>query len=154
MKKLFKILMLLFFSIHIFCINIQYQGVHGKVIVINKHYMPLRNPKLKENKIQNNGIKSEIIVFKKINLHDVQHIQINGTFFATMPYKIFKKISSDSLGFFKAYLPAGEYSLLLKKGDGYYCNEYNYDTTLKQTFLNVLKIYPNTISNITIKMEN
>lgn len=155
MKKNIKILLFTFIvGINIFCIIQQYQGVEGRVIVQNKHYMPLRNPKIKDNIIQEKGIKSEIIVFKKINLQDVQHVQKNGTFFATIPYKIIKKMVSDSNGFFKSYLPAGEYSLLLKKGDGYYCNEYNYDTTLKQTFLHVLKIYPNKISNITLKMEN
>jgi hypothetical protein len=93
------------------------QGIEGHVYRISGNQMP--SPDLKPN--QPGGAKTTLYIFDLTSLNQVSR-QGQSAFYYSVQTKLVKKVQTDSSGYFKVSLAAGQYSLFVKKNSLYFAN--------------------------------
>ncbi len=111
------------------------QGVEGRVLWMEGNLMPTTD---KPNAaIKGKPIERQIFIYKLVNVMDTE---TDGRFFTKIKGKLVKKVQSDAQGKFKAQLPVGEYSLLVKEEKGWYANLFDGDNNVNPVVVNKNKI--------------
>ncbi len=93
------------------------QGLEGHIYYVSGNRMPSPDVKLPPPK----GIATTLYIFELTNSRQVQSVN-NSPFYSHIYTKLIKTIKSDKNGHFKVKLPAGDYSLFVKKDSLYYAN--------------------------------
>lgn len=93
------------------------QGIEGHVYRVSGNQMPSPDKKPTAPK----GIRTTLYIYELTNLTQVSR-QGHSSFYSAIRTKLVKKIKTDSTGYFKIELPAGHYSVFVKKGTQFYAN--------------------------------
>jgi hypothetical protein len=119
------------------------QGIEGYVYRISGNQMP--SPDIKP--IPPKGIKTSLYIFHQVNLSQVSR-QAHSSFYSFVGTKLVKKAATDTNGYFRVILPAGKYSLFVKKGELYYANWFDGDNNIAP-----VQVYPGAFAHVTFKMD-
>jgi hypothetical protein len=93
------------------------QGIEGYIYRISGNHMP--SPDVKPSRPK--GIRTALYIYPITNLSQVSRKE-NASFYTSIQTKLFRKIMSDTNGYFNAKLPVGKYSLFVKVDSLYYSN--------------------------------
>ena len=92
-------------------------GIRGHVYLIKGNQMP--SPDIKPAPPK--GLATTIYIYELTNISQVKQ-SARASFYTTINAKLIKTVGSDETGSFKISLPAGWYSLFIKKDDLFYAS--------------------------------
>jgi len=95
-------------------------GIEGYVFRISGNRMPSPDVKLSTPK----GTKTFLYIYSLTNVSQVTK-QGESAFYSSIGSKFVKRLETDSSGYFRVYLPPGEYSLFTKKDALFYANTFD-----------------------------
>lgn len=96
------------------------QGIQGKVMKVSGNQMP--SPDIPKTPQQ--GFKTTLYIYELTNLSQVIK-QGPSAFYTAVNSKFVTQVDTQDDGNFKVSLPAGKYSLFVKKGELFYANIYD-----------------------------
>lgn len=116
------------------------QGIEGHVYEVFGNQMPSPNRQLPKPK----PLQTTIFIYELTSLRDVT--QINGLpLYSDIRKKIIATIESDSTGYFKAFLPAGKYSLFVKYKNLLFANSFDAENNIHPVIITEKKFTTTTI---------
>lgn len=92
-------------------------GIQGHVYLLKGNQMP--SPDIKPAPPK--GLSTTIYIYELTNISQVKQAG-QPSFYSTINAKLIKTVGSDATGHFKVKLPAGRYSLFIKKDDLFYAS--------------------------------
>lgn len=92
------------------------QGIDGYIYQVSGNQMPMKGKPRSKGK----GVVRQVYIYKAATIADA-----NGTIplFNKINTKLIIQVTSDSTGHYKAELPVGKYSVLVKEGEKYFASE-------------------------------
>lgn len=118
------------------------QGVAGRVIFESGNRMPGPDMPLPEPK----GVKRIVAFFPKLTVAQVTQLDEHGFF--DMKRQPLYWVVSDSNGYFKANLPAGDYTVVVYERKCWYANSYEGDMTI-----NPVKVSRHAVAPLDIRIN-
>ncbi|HVM88891.1 MAG TPA: hypothetical protein VMT76_11950 [Puia sp.] len=119
------------------------QGIEGYVYRISGNQMP--SPDVKP--IPPKGISTFLYIYELTNLSQVQR-QGQSAFYYSIPSKLITRIETDTNGYFKINLPAGRYSLFVKKDKLFFANWFDKDNNIAP-----VEVLPGKFSKVEFRVD-
>lgn len=123
--------------------QVAFQGIEGHVYFVTGNQMP--SPDVKPAKPR--GIKATLYIYELTNLNQVQQ-QDHSPFYSAIHTKLIKRANSGKDGYFKVSLPAGHYSIFVKKDSLFFANWFDGDNNIAP-----VKVMPDSTSEVKIKVD-
>jgi hypothetical protein len=121
----------------------QTQGIEGHVYRISGNQMP--SPDIKPTPPK--GIKTTLYIFNLTNLNQTIR-QDQSSFYSSIKTKLVKKVETDTNGYFKVKLPAGQYSLFVKKDTMFYANWFDGNNNIAP-----VQVLPQKLSKVEFRID-
>ena len=118
-----KLNLILFFILIIFGLSafntvwFKRQGMEGYLYKVSGNQMP--SPDIKPAPPA--GIKGTLYIYELTNISQVV-TKTGSSFYSSIATRFIKKVETNNKGYFKVHLPAGKYSLFVKKDSLFYSN--------------------------------
>lgn len=119
------------------------QGIEGHVYRISGNQMP--SPGQKPAKPE--GIQTTLYIYELTKLNQTVK-QDHSPFYSDILTKLVKRAESDKDGYFKVMLPAGKYSIFVKKDSLFYANLFDGNNNIAP-----VTVLPNTLTKMDIKVD-
>jgi hypothetical protein len=120
-----------------------FQGIEGHVYFVSGNQMP--SPDVKPTKPK--GLKTTIYIYELTNLNQVKK-QDHSPFYTSILTKLVKRGNSGKDGHFRVSLPAGQYSIFVKKDSLFFANWFDGNNNIAP-----VKVAPDSTSKIDIKVD-
>lgn len=120
-----------------------FQGIEGHVYFVTGNQMP--SPDLKPAKPK--GLKATLYIYELTNLNQVKKHE-HSPFLEFIPTKLIKRAYSDKDGHFKVSMPAGQYSIFVKKDSLFFANWFDGNNNIAP-----VKVLPDSTTKINIKVD-
>jgi hypothetical protein len=120
-----------------------FQGIEGHVYFVTGNQMP--SPDSKPSKPK--GLKTTLYIYELTNLNQVKK-QEHSPFYLFIATKLLKRANSDKDGHFKVSMPAGQYSIFVKKDSLFFANWFDGNNNIAP-----VKVLPDSTSKINIKVD-
>ncbi|MFI5154565.1 MAG: hypothetical protein ACHQEM_00175 [Chitinophagales bacterium] len=119
------------------------QGIEGHVYRISGNQMP--SPGIKPAKPV--GISTTLYIYELTNLNQTVK-QDHSPFYSSIQTKLIKHVESGKDGYFKVNLPAGRYSIFVKKDSLFFANLFDGNNNISP-----VTVIPNSITKIDIRVD-
>lgn len=93
------------------------------------------------------GLKTTLFIYELTNLNQVKK-QEHSPFYSFIPTRLVKRANSGKDGYFKVPLPAGQYSIFVKKDSLFFANWFDGNNNIAP-----VKVLPDSTSKIDIKVD-
>ncbi len=100
------------------------QGIEGYLYRVSGNQMP--SPDIKP--ASPTGIKGTLYIYELTNIS--QTVKKEGSFYSSVSTRLIKKVDTNDKGYFKVKLPAGKYSIFVKKGEVFYSNRFDSENNI------------------------
>jgi len=101
-------------------VGIKKQGIEGFLYKVSGNQMP--SPDIKPAAPK--GIKGSLYIYELTNTSQASRKE-GSSFYTSVTTRLFKKIQTNSKGYFNVQLPPGKYSIFIKKDTVLYANRFD-----------------------------
>lgn len=119
------------------------QGIEGYLYRISGNQMP--SPDVKRSAPQ--GIKGVIYIYEITNASQAVR-QENTSFYSSLSTKLVRQVQTKNNGYFKVRLPAGRYSLFIKKDSVFYANRFDSDNNIAP-----VEVLPKKMTRVEVRQD-
>ncbi len=102
------------------------QGLSGRVTEIKGNQMPMVGAEKPSPK----GLQTIVYVYEPTHISQVSRNASSPTIYTTIKTKLVASVNTDSTGAYKISLPAGNYSVFVKLGNGYFANLFDTENNI------------------------
>lgn len=114
------------------------QGISGLITEIKGNQMP----KVGVAPATPKPVSTTLYVYEPTHISQVKPFETGSPLYTTIHRKMVASVLSDSLGRYSVALPAGTYSVFVKKGDYFFANMFDRENNIQLVSVDSGKITP------------
>ncbi|MBW0178686.1 hypothetical protein [Sediminibacterium sp.] len=114
------------------------QGISGLITEIKGNQMP----KVGVAPATPKPVSTTLYVYEPTHISQVKPLETGSPLYTTINRKLVASVLSDSLGRYSVALPAGTYSVFVKKGDYFFANMFDRENNIQLVSVDSGKITP------------
>lgn len=114
------------------------QGISGLITEVKGNQMP----KVGVPPASPKPVSTTLYVYEPTHLSQVKALEAGSPLYTTINRKLVASVLSDSLGRYSVALPAGTYSVFVKKGDYFFANMFDRENNIQLVSVDSGKITP------------
>ena len=118
------------------------QGIEGRLLWLAGNQMPSTEPR---NSAAGSPVQRTVLIYELTHRDQCTR---GDRLYTNIDSEMVAKVESDSLGYFMATLPVGNYSIFTQEELGYFANRFN-----AQGHINPIAVTKGRITTITIKID-